>query len=202
MLGGLVRLGGIDQRRHHHDAVDADPLHRLGHLRRAGAGELGDPADHRHAAAGGIPGDLGDGHLLLDGQRGVLADAAAYHQPGHAVAHQVGDDRVGFLQVHREIGVELGGDRGEYAAPVDVLAHGFSFFVFRIRFNRTAAVRVTGRRQRSPSWAIRYAPDRFPPGRCLRSGGVVSSGRRARCRTADSLAARDRPGRAGTGGCR
>ncbi len=100
MLGGLVRLGGIDQRRHHHDAVDADPLHRLGHLRRAGAGELGDPADHRHAAAGGILGDLGDGHLLLDGQRGVLADAAAYHQPGHAVAHQVGDDRVGFLQVH------------------------------------------------------------------------------------------------------
>lgn len=179
MLGGLVRLGGIDQRRHHHDAVDADPLHRLGHLRRAGAGELGDPADHRHAAAGGILGDLGDGHLLLDGQRGVLADAAAYHQPGHAVAHQVGNDRVGFLQVHREIGVELGGDRGEYAAPVDVLAHGFSFFVFRIRIQSdrcgpshraTAAFAVVGDPVRAGSVSARPLPavdrggQQWPPG--------------------------------------
>ena len=114
-------------------------------------GELGDPADHRHAAGGIMATSVS--HLLLDGQRGVPRRRCRTYQPGHAVAHQVGNDRVGFLQVHREIGGG-GGDRGEYAAQLTCLLMVSPFFVFRIRIQSgplrsesqaTAAFAVVGR---------------------------------------------------------
>ncbi|MNE59227.1 hypothetical protein D3C80_1543110 [compost metagenome] len=136
VLGGLERLGAIDQRRHQHHPVDANLAHRVGHLGGLHAGELGHAADHRNPAAGGIDGDLGDGDFLFGAQRGVLTHRTADHQARDAVADHVGNHLVGLFQVDREIVVELSGDRREDAAPVYVLAHGVLqlFIVFRIRY--------------------------------------------------------------------
>ena len=54
MRGGFVRLGGVDQRRHHHNPVDAGLLRFTRHILREGGGELGDAGDHRHFTVGGV----------------------------------------------------------------------------------------------------------------------------------------------------
>ncbi len=80
MLGGLERLGTVDQRRHQHHAIDADPAYGIGDLGRLYAGELGHAANHRYATAGGIDSDFGHGDFLFGGQRGVLSHRTADHQ--------------------------------------------------------------------------------------------------------------------------
>ncbi|MNE05106.1 hypothetical protein D3C80_976590 [compost metagenome] len=136
VLGGLERLGAVDQRRHQHHPVDTGLVHRVGHLGRLYAGELGHAADHRDPAARGVDGDFGDGDLFFGGQRGVFTHRTTHHQARDAIADHVGNHLVGFLQVDREVVVELSGDRREDAAPVYVLAHGVLrlFIVFRIRY--------------------------------------------------------------------
>ena len=99
MRGGLVRLGGIDQRGHHHHAVDADTCGLLGGFDGEGRGELGDAAQHGDAAGRDRLGRLHDGDLFLALQRGVLADGPADDQSGNAVADQAVHDFCGRIDI-------------------------------------------------------------------------------------------------------
>jgi dihydrodipicolinate synthase/N-acetylneuraminate lyase len=49
--GGKIPVIGVDQRRHHHDPVDADALRLFRHFLGKGGGELGHPGDDRNFAA-------------------------------------------------------------------------------------------------------------------------------------------------------
>ena len=118
MRRGFVRLRRVDQRRHHHHAVEADARGVPHHVDRESRGEFGDSADDRDAPArNGFP-RLHHRDLLVLRERGVLADGAADDQARHPVADQAFHDASGGVDVERKIVAKLRRHCRKNAAPV------------------------------------------------------------------------------------
>jgi hypothetical protein len=95
MGGGFMRLRRVDQRGHDHNSVDPHALRLLCHLLGKGGGEFSDAGDNRDFAPRRVLRHFNDLQLFLRTQGGVFPDAAAHHQPGNAIFHQVFHHRVG-----------------------------------------------------------------------------------------------------------
>lgn len=119
MRHGLKGLGGIDERRHDHHAVEPDLFGGARRLDGEGRGVFGDAADNRHAFAGDRFRHLIDGTLLACRERAALAHRAADDEARHAIADETFDDARGGVEIEgeRPIILELGGDGREDAGP-------------------------------------------------------------------------------------
>ncbi len=128
MLQRLAGIRLIDHARQYHQAVDADLLRVLGILAGERSGEFGNAGDDRHLATRHFLGGREDGTLLFRQQRAVLAASPQHDQAIHAGLQQVLDRLLGGLHVDAVIGIELRGDGGENARPVDGFGHAWLLF--------------------------------------------------------------------------
>ena len=117
MRGRLVRLRRVDERGHHHDAVEADARGFLRHVDREGRREFGDAAQDRDAAARDRLAGLHHRDLLVLAQRTVLAHGAAHDQARHAVADQALHDARGGVDVERQVFAKLRRHGRKHATP-------------------------------------------------------------------------------------
>ncbi|MNV37906.1 hypothetical protein D3C71_1294400 [compost metagenome] len=110
-------------RRQHHQGIRAgirELLARLQRIMKAGVQHAG---NHRHAAGHGLHRQLAHPDALGAGQRAVFARAAQRHDAVDALLEQVGDQRLGRLNVDGVVGVDRRRDRGKDSAQMGCVQH-------------------------------------------------------------------------------
>ena len=134
MRRGLVRLGRIDQCRHHHDAIETDARRFFRHVDRERRREFGDAAQDRHATPCDGFRRLHHRDLLVLSERAVLAHRAADDKARHPIPDQALDDARGAVDVERQIFAKLCRHRRKNAAPVrfQLRSPGYRFPIVNI----------------------------------------------------------------------